>query len=143
MIGEMDGGGKTVRTRIQTDAAPAAIGPYSQAIAAAGLVFTAGQVGAEPSTGVLADGITAQTERAMANLASVLAAAGTGFDHVLKTIIFLVDMGDFAAVNAAYERHLSPPYPARSTVAVAALPKGGLVEIEMVALAGDTEPGQS
>jgi len=140
----MDGGGVTARTQVQTDAAPGAIGPYSQAIRAAGLVFTAGQVGAEPSTGELADGVAAQADRAMRNLAAVLDAAGTGLDRAVKTTIFLIDMADFAAVNEAYARHLSPPYPARSTIAVKALPKGALVEIEMVALAaGDEEPQRS
>lgn len=131
----------TERAAVQTDAAPAAIGPYSQAIRAAGLVFTAGQVGAEPSTGNLLEGIAAQAEQALRNLASLLEAAGTGFDRVVKTTIMLVDMADFAAVNEAYARHLSPPYPARSTFAVSALPKGALVEIEMIALAAQEPAG--
>lgn len=133
----------TARAQVQTAAAPAAIGPYSQAIRAGGFVFTAGQVGADPSSGTLAEGVAAQADRAMRNLAAVLDEAGTGFDRVTKTTIFLVDMGDFAAVNEVYTNHLSPPYPARSTVAVAALPKGALVEIEMVALAADEEPAPS
>lgn len=133
----------TARAQVQTAAAPAAIGPYSQAIRAGGFVFTAGQIGADPSSGALAEGVGAQADRAMRNLAAVLEEAGTGFDLVTKTTIFLVDMGDFAAVNEAYTSHLSPPYPARSTVAVAALPKGALVEIEMVALAPDEEPAPS
>ncbi|MGZ8562106.1 MAG: Rid family detoxifying hydrolase [Candidatus Limnocylindria bacterium] len=131
----------TERAAVQTDAAPNAIGPYSQAIRAAGFVFTAGQVGAEPSTGALADGIEAQADLALRNLAAVLEAAGTGFDRVVKTTIMLVDMADFAAVNEAYAHHLSPPYPARTTVAVRALPKGALVEIEMVALAAQEPAG--
>ena len=133
----------TARTQVRTDAAPAAIGAYSQAIRAGGLVFTAGQVGAEPSTGTLADGVAAQADLAMQNLAAILRAAGTGLDRVVKTTIFLVDMADFAAVNEAYARHLSPPYPARSTIAIRALPKGALVEIEMVALAAAEEPRPS
>jgi 2-iminobutanoate/2-iminopropanoate deaminase len=133
----------TARAQVQTASAPAAIGPYSQAIRAGGFVFTAGQVGADPSSGALADGVAAQADRAMRNLAAVLAEAGTSFDRVTKTTIVLVDMGDFAAVNEVYASHLSPPYPARSTVAVAALPKGALVEIEMVALASDGEPAPS
>jgi 2-iminobutanoate/2-iminopropanoate deaminase len=142
MIGElMDGGGMTERAQVQTDAAPDAIGPYSQAIRAGGLVFTAGQVGAEPSSGTLLEGVSAQADQALRNLAAVLEAAGTSFDRVVKTTILLVDMGDFAAVNEVYARHLSPPYPARTTVAVRALPKGGLVEIDMVALAGEGPPG--
>lgn len=133
----------TVRAQIQTDAAPAAIGPYSQAIRVGDLVFTAGQTGAEPSSGELVGGVAAQADRALQNLAAVLQAAGTSFERVVKTTIFLVDMADFAAVNEVYARHLSPPYPARSTIAVRALPKGGLVEIEMVALAADGESERS
>lgn len=133
----------TVRAQIQTDAAPAAIGPYSQAIRVGDLVFTAGQTGAEPSSGELVEGVAAQADRALQNLAAVLQAAGTSFERVVKTTIFLVDMADFAAVNEVYARHLSPPYPARSTIAVRALPKGGLVEIEMVALAADGESERS
>ena len=141
MIGALMEGFMTERAQVQTDAAPTAIGPYSQAIRAGGLVFTAGQVGAEPSTGVLLDGVGAQADQALRNLAAVLEAAGTGFDRVVKTTIMLVDMADFATVNEAYARHLSPPYPARTTVAVRALPKGGLVEIEMIALAAEEPSG--
>jgi 2-iminobutanoate/2-iminopropanoate deaminase len=133
----------TVRAQVQTSAAPAAIGPYSQAIRVGGFVFTAGQVGAEPSGGALVDGVAAQADRALRNLAAVLAAAGSSLERVVKTTIFLTDMDDFAAVNEVYARHLSPPFPARSTVTVKALPKGALVEIEMVALAPDDEPGRS
>jgi 2-iminobutanoate/2-iminopropanoate deaminase len=131
----------TDRAAVQTDAAPGAIGPYSQAIRAGGLVFTAGQVGAEPATGTLREGVAAQADQALRNLAAVLAAAGTGFDRVVKTTIMLVDMADFAAVNEAYARHLAPPFPARTTVAVRALPKGALVEIEMVALVAQEPAG--
>ncbi|HTI29286.1 MAG TPA: Rid family detoxifying hydrolase [Methylomirabilota bacterium] len=133
----------TDRAQVQTSTAPAAIGPYSQAIRAGGFVFTAGQVGAEPSDGALADGVAAQADRALRNLAAVLAEAGSSFDRVVKTTIFLADMADFVAVNDVYSKHLSPPYPARSTVAVKALPKGALVEIEMVALAGEGESASS
>lgn len=122
------------RTPIQTDAAPAALGPYSQAIRGGGLVFTAGQVGLDPQTGELAVGVVAQAEQALANLAAILGAAGSTLDRTLKTTIFLADMGDFAAVNEAYARHFSEPYPARSTVAVKQLPRNALVEIECVAL---------
>lgn len=131
------------RDVVHTSAAPAAIGPYSQAIRAGRFLFLSGQVGAEPSDGVLADGVAAQADRALRNISAVLAEAGSGFDRVVKTTIFLTDIGDFSAVNEVYARHLSPPYPARSTVAVKALPKGALVEIEMVALAGDGEPAPS
>ena len=126
------------RRQVQTDGAPGAIGPYSQAIAGGGLVFTAGQVGIDPASGELVSGgVAAQAERAMRNLAAVLDAAGTSFDRVVKTTIFLADMADFAAVNEVYGRSLTLPYPARSTVAVRALPKGALVEIECIALAGE------
>jgi 2-iminobutanoate/2-iminopropanoate deaminase len=133
----------TDRAQVHTDAAPAAIGPYSQAIRVGGFVFTAGQVGAEPLDGSLADGVAAQADRALGNLAAVLAEAGSSFDRVVKTTIFLVDMGDFQAVNEVYASHLAPPFPARSTIAVKALPKGALVEIEMIALAPDEEPARS
>jgi 2-iminobutanoate/2-iminopropanoate deaminase len=133
----------TDRAQVHTDAAPAAIGPYSQAIRVGGFVFTAGQVGAEPSDGALADGVAAQADRALRNLAAVLAEAGSSFDRVVKTTIFLTDMGDFQAVNEVYASHLAPPFPARSTITVKALPKGALVEIEMIALASDEEPARS
>ena len=125
----------SARVPVQTDAAPGASGAYSQAIAADGLIFAAGQLGADPATGALVEGgAAAQADQALRNLAAVLDAAGTGFDRVVKTTIFLVDMGDFNEVNEVYTRHLSAPYPARSTIAVQALPRGGLVEIEMIAL---------
>lgn len=122
------------RRAISTTGAPAAIGPYSQGIATDSLLFTAGQAALDPTTGQLVQGgIEAEMERVMANLSSVLDAAGCVWGDVLKTTIFLVDMADFAAVNAIYGRFMSDPPPARSTVAVAALPKGALVEIEAVA----------
>jgi 2-iminobutanoate/2-iminopropanoate deaminase len=127
------------RILVETSAAPAAIGPYSHAIRTGSLVYTSGQVGADPSTGALLDGVAAQADQALRNLAAVLDAAGTGLESVVKTTIFLVDMGDFAAVNEVYARHFTTPYPARSTVAVAALPKGAQVEIEVVAVSGDGE----
>jgi 2-iminobutanoate/2-iminopropanoate deaminase len=133
----------TVRDEVHTDAAPAAIGPYGQAVRAGGFIFTSGQVGAEASDGALADGVAAQADRALLNLAAVLAAAGSSFERVVKTTIFLTDMEDFQAVNEVYARHLSPPFPARSTIAVKALPQGALVEIEMTALAADEEPARS
>jgi 2-iminobutanoate/2-iminopropanoate deaminase len=131
----------TDRHIVRTDAAPRAAGAYSQAVAAAGLVFTAGQLGADPATGDLADGVAAQAERSLANLAAVLDAAGSSLERVVKTTIFLADMADFAAVNEVYARTMPAPLPARSTVAVRALPKGGLVEIEMIALAGEGASG--
>lgn len=133
----------TARRGVHTDAAPAAIGPYGQAVRAGDFVFASGQVGADPSSGALAEGVGGQADQALRNLAAVLRAAGTDLEHVVKTTIFLADMGDFATVNEVYAGHLSPPYPARSTVAVSGLPKGALVEIEMVALAADGEPAPS
>lgn len=122
------------RRAISTPGAPAAIGPYSQAIATEGFLFTAGQVGLDPASGAVVEGgVEAQTERAMANLTAVLDAAGCTWNDVLKTTIFLVDMDDFATVNAIYARFLVDPSPARSTIAVAGLPKGARVEIELVA----------
>jgi 2-iminobutanoate/2-iminopropanoate deaminase len=122
------------RMPVQTDAAPGAIGPYSQAIVDNGLVLTAGQLGVDPQTGEFAgESAAEQASQAMRNLGAVLDAAGTGWDRVLKTTIFLVDMGDFAAVNEEYLKHLTPPFPARSTIGVAALPRGGRVEIECIA----------
>ncbi len=121
------------RQPIQTSSAPAPVGPYSQAIVTDGWVFCSGQVGLEPATGELVDGLEAQAERALRNLAAVLDAAGVGFADVVKTTIFLADVGDFAAVNAIYARFMPDPPPARSTVGVGGLPKGALVEIEMTA----------
>jgi 2-iminobutanoate/2-iminopropanoate deaminase len=121
------------REAISTSGAPAAIGPYSQAIAIDGLLFCSGQLGLDPSSGNLVDGVEAQAERSMLNLRGVLDAARLTFEDVVKTTIFLADMGDFAVVNAVYGRFMPDPPPARSTVQVAALPKGGLVEIEAIA----------
>ena len=122
--------------RIQTGGAPAAIGPYSQAIdAGAGdIVVCSGQVGLDPATGQLVEGLEAQVARAMANLGAVLEAAGLGYADVVKTTLFLTDIGDFAAVNEIYGRSFSDPQPARSTVAVAALPKGARFEVEAIAV---------
>ena len=121
------------RQAIQTNGAPAAIGPYSQAIRSGELVFCSGQLGLDPATGELAEGIEAQAERSLRNLQSVLDAAGLTFDDVVKTTIFLADINDFATVNGVYGRFMPDPPPARSTVGVGALPKGGLVEIEAIA----------
>jgi 2-iminobutanoate/2-iminopropanoate deaminase len=122
---------------VQTDRAPAAIGPYSQAIAVNGFLFTAGQIPLDPSTGqVVAGDVSAQTERVLANLAAVLEAAGASWDSVVKTTVFLNDMNDFPAVNQVYARVLGSARPARSTVQVAALPRGVLVEIDAIAALG-------
>ena len=122
------------RRAISTAGAPGAVGPYSQGIATESLLFTAGQAALDPATGALVEGgIQPETERVMANLTAVLDAAGCGWDDVVKTTIFLVDIDDFAKVNAIYGRFVSDPPPARSTVGVAALPKGARVEIEVIA----------
>ena len=114
--------------------APAALGPYSAAIKVGELIFTSGQIPADPATGELAPGgIAQQTEQSLKNLSAVLEAAGSGLDQVIKATCFLTDMADFAAFNAAYGKYFSEHKPARSTVAVKALPKGALVEIECVA----------
>lgn len=122
---------------ITTDRAPRAIGPYSQAIEHGGLVFLSGQIGLNPATGALVSGGTAaEAEQVMQNLAAVLDAAGLRFAHVVRATIYLVDLADFAAVNEVYGRHLTPPYPARATVGVAALPRDARVEIDLVAARG-------
>jgi len=119
---------------VHTDTAPAAIGPYSQGIVANGLLFTAGQIAIDPATGqVVAGDVAAQTERVMKNLAEVLATVGATFKDVVKTTVFLQDMSDFPKVNEAYGKALGDARPARSTVGVAALPRGVLVEIEAIA----------
>ena len=119
---------------ISTDKAPKAIGPYSQAISAGDFVFTSGQIPLDPATQALVQGdIRAQTERVMENLSAVLEAAGTSFDRVVKATIFVVDLNDFATVNEIYGKRFPKDPPARSTVQVAALPKGARVEIELIA----------
>jgi 2-iminobutanoate/2-iminopropanoate deaminase len=124
-----------MREIIATSKAPAAIGPYSQAVRAGDYVFTSGQLGLDPETKTLRSGVVAQTEQALANLAVVLASAGCAFADVVKTTIFVADLADFGAINATYSACFLENPPARSTVQVAALPLGGLVEIEMVAYA--------
>ncbi len=119
---------------ISTDKAPAAIGPYSQAVKFGNMLFCSGQIPLDPATGEMIEGdVTAQTERVMGNIAAVLDVSGAGFDDIIKTAIYLVDMGDFAAVNEVYGRCFQNHKPARSTVAVKALPRGALVEIEVIA----------
>ena len=122
------------RDAIQTAGAPAAIGPYSQGISTEQFVFCSGQLGLDPVTGDLAEGVEAQAERALLNLTAVLDAARCTWDDVVKTTIFLADIADFAAVNAVYARHMPDPPPARSTFAVGSLPKGGRIEIEATAV---------
>jgi len=122
------------RDAIQTAGAPAAIGPYSQGISTEQFVFCSGQLGLDPVTGDLAEGVEAQAERALLNLTAVLDAARCTWDDVVKTTIFLADIADFAVVNAVYARHMPDPPPARSTFAVGSLPKGGRIEIEATAV---------
>jgi 2-iminobutanoate/2-iminopropanoate deaminase len=125
-----------MKTPVASDHAPAAIGPYSQAVRAGGFLFLSGQVALDPQSGQLVAGdVAAQTERVMTNLGAVLQAAGASFDDVVRTTIYVVDLAHYATVNEVYARFLRPPYPARSTVQVAALPRGALVEIDVVALA--------
>ncbi len=120
---------------VATDAAPKAIGPYSQAIMTDSLVFTAGQVALDPKNGELVGRTTAeQTEQVFANLRAVLAAAGTTLQHVIKTTVYLADMADFAQMNEVYAKHFGSHKPARSTVQAAGLPKGARVEIDLIAM---------
>jgi len=123
-----------VRQAIATDHAPKAIGPYSQAIKAGNLLYCSGQIPLDPATGALVQGdLAAQTRRVLDNVGAILAAAGTGFDRVVKTTVFLADMNDFAAMNEVYATYFTSPAPARSTVAAAGLPKGARIEIEVIA----------
>jgi 2-iminobutanoate/2-iminopropanoate deaminase len=119
---------------VTTDGAPSALGSYSQGIDAGNLVFVAGQIGSDPQTRELAAGVEAQAERAMRNILAVLDAAGLSIADVAKATILLADIADFDAVNAVYSRFIGDPPPARATFAVAALPRGALVEIEAIAV---------
>ena len=124
------------RETVHTDQAPKAIGPYAQAIKTNGFVYTAGQIPIDPATGELVTGgITAQTRQVMENLKAVLQAAGSSLDQVVKATVFLKQMSDFAAMNDVYAKYFGGAKPARSTVAVAELPRGALVEIDLIALA--------
>ncbi len=123
--------------KVTTDKAPAAIGPYSQAVIANGFLFSAGQIALDPATGQMVDGgITGQTERVMENLKSVLDAAGLDWNAVVRTTVYLHDMADFPKVNEIYGKWIGDARPSRSTVQVSALPRGGLVEIDMIAATG-------
>ncbi len=124
------------KTAVRTDSAPGPFqgAPYSQAIAAGGFVFTAGQVGLKPGDTAISGGIEEQTEQIFANLAAVLAEAGTGLDRLVKTTVFLQNLDDFRGMNSVYAKHVGDSPPARSTVEVAKLPSGALIEIEAVAL---------
>lgn len=124
-----------MKRAIQTKAAPSAIGPYSQAIEDRAMVFCSGQIGLDPAAGtIVAGGVEAETRRAMGNLRAVLAEAGLGLADIVKTTIFLVDLADFEVVNRVYGEHFEAPYPARSTVQVAALPRKARIEIEALAI---------
>lgn len=118
-----------------TESAPKAIGPYSQATRIGNAVFTSGQLGIDPATGKLADGVRAQAEQSMRNLGAILAEAGLDYTAIVKTTIFVQDLADFKTVNEVYASFFTGDYPARSCVQVAALPMGGLVEIECIAMA--------
>ena len=121
--------------KISTDKAPAAIGPYSQGIVAGDFLFASGQIPINPATGEIeGEGIEAQAELVMKNIGGLLEAAGTDYSQVVKTSCFLADMGDFATLNEVYAMYFSEPYPARVAYQVAALPKGALVEIEVIAV---------
>jgi 2-iminobutanoate/2-iminopropanoate deaminase len=124
-----------VRQAVSAPDAAKPIGPYSPAIRAGNLLFISGQVGFDPATGALIDGdISAQTNQVMRNIGALLEAAGTDFAHVVRTTVFLADMGEFAAMNAVYARYVVDPPPARSTVQVAALPRNARVEVDVIAV---------
>jgi 2-iminobutanoate/2-iminopropanoate deaminase len=122
-----------LNNEVRTEGAPAPVGPYSQAVEA-GAVYCAGQIGLDPSTGNLEDGIVAQTRRVLRNLEAVLEASGLGMRNVVKANVFMVDLAEFSQVNEEYSKHFSAPFPARTTVQVTALPKGARVEIDLVAV---------
>ena len=123
-----------MKKTIFAEKAPAAVGPYVHAVEAGNMVFTSGQLGLDPENGTLPEGIEAQTHQALKNLSAVLEAAGSDFDHVIKTTVFLDNINDFGTVNAVYAEYFKREVPARSCVEVAKLPKGGLVEIEAIAV---------
>lgn len=123
-----------MKKQIATTAAPAAIGPYSQAIDLGNLVFISGQIPVNPATGEIPEGIKAQTAQSIANIKAILAEAGPTIDNVVKTTVFLADMADFTAMNEVYAESFTAPFPARSAVAVRELPKQVLVEIETIAV---------
>lgn len=122
-----------MKREIRSPLAPAPIGPYSQAVEESGVVYCSGQIGMDPATGKLEEGVVNQTRRALSNLSEVLKSAGLSLDDVVKTTIFLVDLGLFNQMNEEYSEHFKPPFPARATVQAAALPRGALVEIDAIA----------
>ncbi len=126
---------QSTKRAVETNDAPKAIGPYSQAIVANGFVFAAGQVGVDPRSGVLVEGgIVEQTEQALKNIGAVLKASGSSLDDAVKATVFLADMNDFAKMNEVYAKHFKTPFPARSTVQVARLPRDAKIEIEVIAV---------
>jgi 2-iminobutanoate/2-iminopropanoate deaminase len=122
-----------MKSEVRSTGAPSPIGPYSQAVDA-GAVYCSGQIGTDPATGALEQGVQAQTKRALSNLGAVLSVAGLKMENVVKTTVFMVDLAEFQVMNDEYGRHFAKPFPARSTVQVAALPKGARVEIDAVAV---------
>ena len=126
-----------MRKTIHAEKAPAAVGPYVHAVQAGNMVFTSGQLGLDPQDGSMPEGIQAQTHQALKNLGAVLEAAGLGYEDVVRTMVFLDSMDDFAAVNEIYAQYFKESAPARSCVEVARLPKGGLIEIEAIAVQKD------
>jgi 2-iminobutanoate/2-iminopropanoate deaminase len=124
-----------MKTAVETRQAPAAIGPYSQAVVDGRWMFCSGQIGLDPQTGTLVEGgVEAESRRALENLRQILSKAGLGLQDVVKTTLFVVDLGEFDVINRVYAEHFASPYPARSTVQVAALPRGARIEIEAIAL---------
>jgi 2-iminobutanoate/2-iminopropanoate deaminase len=133
----MGGMWRAVREAVSTPAAPPAIGPYSQAIRAGGFVFVSGQIPLDPASGQMVSGdIAAQTHRVFQNLGAILEAAGTSFDAVVRTTVYLADMNDFAAMNAVYGTYFSSPAPARATIQAARLPRDARIEIDLIAKLG-------
>ncbi|USB33744.1 RidA family protein [Paenibacillus sp. YPG26] len=122
------------KNAVSTTKAPGAIGPYSQGVEIGNLIYTSGQLGLDPVSGELAEGVEKQTVQALRNVQAILEEAGSGLDQVIKTTVFVKDLADFTKVNEIYSTFFTEPYPARSTVEVARLPKDGLVEIEVIAL---------
>lgn len=130
-----------MKDAIATTAAPQAIGPYSQAVRAGDWLFLSGQIGLDPATGeMVSGGVVAEAERVLQNLAAVMQAAGASLDDVVRTTIYLVDLGDFTRVNEIYGRFFHAPFPARATVGVAALPRGARIEIDAVAVLSAPSP---
>lgn len=122
-----------MKSEVRSGSAPPPVGPYSQAIDA-GAIYCAGQIGADPQTGTLEQGVVAQTSRALSNIDSVLSAAGAGLADVVRTTVYMVDLAEYPLMNEEYAKHFSPPYPARTTVQAAALPRGARVEIDAIAV---------